>query len=336
VACARNPHLELLDLFNCGLENAGLQALNCGFKDTLRQLAGEVQSTGGVSEESPPPPTTIALKHLYLPINNIDDGAGIAETVGLLPNLESLYMGTQQLGDHNLKRFVEGILARRSDSSCLRRLSIGSAGLTDVSLPLLLQLVKACPVLTCLDLSSYKSTNYFGQTHNQFTRLDLIVDIGQQLKQNATAAGKPLQNFIGLESALDLEHLKRSNVNLKEDLLRPLFSVHHLNVNMRIPKSAPTSASELEGGASTSCSSVPFAFRTTHSGLFNYKGVMGESNASTVEVGEEQSHQYGRSLGAKIKYLIQPEITEREFKSMKDPHPALDHIQSIYRNTMKA
>jgi hypothetical protein len=289
------------------------------------------------------------IRHYLIGNNNIgeDDAGGarvaaLARMVVMRPDIETWFLAGNHLDKDQIKPVAKALertrarYARRSDSSCLRRLSIGSAGLTDVSLPLLLQLVKACPVLTCLDLSSYKSTNYFGQTHNQFTRLDLIVDIGQQLKQNATAAGKPLQNFIGLESALDLEHLKRSNVNLKEDLLRPLFSVHHLNVNMRIPKSAPTSASELEGGASTPCSSVPFAFRTTHSGLFNYKGVMGESNASTVEVGEEQSHQYGRSLGAKIKYLIQPEITEREFKSMKDPHPALDHIQSIYRNTMKA
>ena len=77
--------------FLVGLENAGLKELNRGFQDALRDL-----------QESAAMPPEIALKHLYIPINNIDDGAGIAETVGLLPNLEVFHLGLgkQQITSH--------------------------------------------------------------------------------------------------------------------------------------------------------------------------------------------------------------------------------------------
>jgi len=149
---ASHSSLELLDLFNTGLCDSGVRA----FRDGLAVNGGSK-----------------VLKHLYLSVNDIADGEAVAEIVRLLPNLESLFLGVNLLGDAGLAHVLQALRGHPS----LERLECGSNDLTDASLPLLLEVVESAPRLQSLVLGSYKSTDYFGGRHNKLTDAELLVRI---------------------------------------------------------------------------------------------------------------------------------------------------------------
>eukprot|EP00928_Gymnodinium_smaydae_P048851 TRINITY_DN32719_c0_g1_i1.p1 TRINITY_DN32719_c0_g1~~TRINITY_DN32719_c0_g1_i1.p1 ORF type:complete len:739 (-),score=123.61 TRINITY_DN32719_c0_g1_i1:370-2586(-) len=146
--------LELLDLFNTGLCNAGVQAF-------LDGLAPRGSST---------------LKHLYLSINDISDAAAVCGVIELLPNLESLFLGVNFLGDEGATRLLSALIGHRT----LRRLEFGANGLTDASLPLFLEVASTTP-LVALSLGSYKSTQYFAGVHNSFSDVDGLANIAKEV-----------------------------------------------------------------------------------------------------------------------------------------------------------
>ncbi|CAK0828760.1 unnamed protein product, partial [Prorocentrum cordatum] len=153
---ALHSGLELLDLFNTGLCDSGLRA----FRDGLAAHGG-----------------SRSLKHLYLSVNDITDGACAAEVVRLLPSLESLFLGVNLLGDAGAAPVLEALVGHPS----LRRLEFGSNGLTDASLPLLLRVVSSAPLVAALTLGSYKSTDYFGGRHNDFVDAAALAQIASHL-----------------------------------------------------------------------------------------------------------------------------------------------------------
>ncbi|EOD30011.1 hypothetical protein EMIHUDRAFT_99472 [Emiliania huxleyi CCMP1516] len=136
---AASPTLVLLDLFNAGLLDAGLAALAEGL-------------SGGGLQLAPP------LQHLYLNVNGLTAEAmpSLLQIVSSLPKLESLFIGENQLGDD------AAALLERMPTRPLRRLELGSNGLTDAALPSLLAFAtRHRDTLRSLELSSYKSTHYF-------------------------------------------------------------------------------------------------------------------------------------------------------------------------------
>lgn len=149
--------LELLDLFMTGLCDEGIRA----FRDGL-------QSQGGSK----------TLKHLYISVNDITDGTAVAEVVELLPNLESLFLGVNLLGDEGAALVLDKLRLCKS----LRRLEFGANNLTDVSLPAILQLAQSVPQLQSLTLGSYKSTDFFAGKHNRFSDANLIAQIASHLE----------------------------------------------------------------------------------------------------------------------------------------------------------
>jgi hypothetical protein len=169
--------LELLDLFNTGLGDDGIQA----FRDGLA-------SHGGSS----------TLRHLYLSINGISDGASVADIVRLLPNLESLFLGVNFLRDEGVCLVLEALTGHPT----LCRLELGANAMTDASLPHLLEVVQSAPKLRAIKLGSYKSTNYFGGKHNEFTNAVDLVNLAQNLAYLNMDGGVENVDFDALEGGL--------------------------------------------------------------------------------------------------------------------------------------
>jgi Ran GTPase-activating protein (RanGAP) involved in mRNA processing and transport len=169
--------LELLDLFNTGLGDDGIQA----FRDGLA-------SQGGSSN----------LRHLYLSINGISDGSAVADVVRLLPNLESLFLGVNFLRDEGACLVLEALKGHPN----LCRLELGANAMTDASLPHLLEVVTSAPKLRALKLGSYKSTNYFGGKHNEFTNALGLVNLAQSLAYLNVDGGMENVDLDALEDGL--------------------------------------------------------------------------------------------------------------------------------------
>ena len=97
----------------------------------------------------------------------------------------------------------------------LLRLSIGSLGLSDVSLPCLVPFVhNHCPKLLSVDFSSYKSTNFFGSFHNKFTNtaFESLISLAKELKSNAIIANSPDWAFIGFEHCFNLKQVNNDDM----------------------------------------------------------------------------------------------------------------------------
>jgi hypothetical protein len=289
VAFAKNPSLELLDLFNCGLCNEGLQALNRGFAEASRVLHLE----DGVS----------SLKHLYLSINNIDDGALLVEAFRHCPQLVSYYIGTNPVGDDQFAIFVNGMLDEmrlRTGVATLRRLHLGSMGLTDRSLPGLIALVRAIPSLISLELSSYKSTNYFGQAHNDFQDCKLLTELGAAIRQNAAGLGVPLETYLGFQ------HCFNGDAEALEELKASLYDTLKLNIN-----------AIQYGVTRIECKRTISAIKQ-------------EEDTGMPRDQIDEAADDSRGL-----FLKQPGVSHDSMREILNPYPAVDHIKSIYRTTMK-
>mmetsp|Transcript_112652 Transcript_112652/g.258058 ORF Transcript_112652/g.258058 Transcript_112652/m.258058 type:complete len:711 (-) Transcript_112652:77-2209(-) len=171
---SRHESLRMLDLFNTGLEDAGVEGLARGLEEGRTNL-----------------------EDLYLSINGITDGGAVARVVRACPRLRSLFVGLNPLGDAGARPLLEALVGHPT----LERLEIGAAGLTDASLPLLLQVAES-PQLKCLVLSSYKSTVFFAGEHNNFTDLPGICALAQQVKGLGLNSAVPSIPVDALEQAL--------------------------------------------------------------------------------------------------------------------------------------
>jgi hypothetical protein len=261
-AIQQNRHIELLDLFNCGVCDDGLEAF-----------------LNGLMEESQTGDNLSGLKHLYLSINFISDVHTLGKVLRVLgPQLESLYIGVNPIGDDGFQTLLtyllqdvvdDGKVGQESVFKNLIRLNIGAANLTDASLLNIHRLVKSIPSLLSLDIGSYKSTKYFQQEPNRFTDGPGLVGIGQVLMSNALASTKDSKNHVF--------HLFNCFTGSDAELDSMLESMDGCSMNVR-------------------------AVQQVHG----------------------MTHR-GRDLG----------LPARELKDLSDPHPAVDFIKSIYRNTMK-
>jgi hypothetical protein len=304
-----NQNIELLDLFNCGIGDSGLSSFcntlvhtgitklltsnhNCHFQtgaagvSSVNDLMTLVSETQNLYEDVPTKQKELVnsfrvlnyskLKHFYLGINGITE-LGIDTLFCIFAllseNIESIYIHSNPVTDEGINLLYGKLTSYGVTFPKLKRLSIGSCGLTDKSLPNLREIIKLSPSLVSLDLSSYKSTNYFGLTHNTFNNIQELKDIASALKCNATRSGYPDRNYIGLQNTL-----RYHDQNEVKALVDYITANLEMNVN----------------------------------------GI-----------------QYKNQDGMKSGMLIHKKLTKRELSEIKDPYPALDYIQSIYRNTMK-
>ena len=328
----RNPHIHLLDLFNCGLCNDGLAAFARGLAD-------------GAAENPPSP--VIELRHLYISINAITSAKDVELMLARLPNLESLFLGVNPFGDEGLKEIAEVIIHKASCRQTLQRLNMGSMALTDASLPRIEMIVAACPNLVSLELDSYRSTNYFDEKHNRFdvanatTRAQLMA-IAQALVHNARRIAIlpgndeeeeiPLLHFLGLQHALvvdaDLETRTACPVEAKavlDDFVEnELYRRTGININ------GITNIYPCKEGSS---------YR--HIGERQKRT---QSDFIIVDENEEERQKeasYERVLSNSNRMVggglfLVPGVTKDDLRAgVRHPWPAVDHIKSIYRNTMK-
>jgi diketogulonate reductase-like aldo/keto reductase len=206
----KNPRIEVLDLFNTGQCDSGVHAL----------LRGLTEDTNKIDEVS-------GLKHLYLDINAITDGAAVAATATQLPQLESLSVNVNQLRDAGMKALIDGLLAiDETVRPRLVRFTAGSNGCTDASLPELTKLVRAIPTITVLQLGSYKSTGFFKQQANTFTSQPLLLELARALRENADKSPTPRYNFFGYQHSF----ASADNADASLELFRELAALE-LNVN---------------------------------------------------------------------------------------------------------
>lgn len=179
-----NSNIEVLDLFNTGQEDKGVQALLDGYLS---------QSTSIPS----------GLKHLYLDINAITSGKLIASLALHFPNLESLFFNVNKLADEGIMDFCEVMLKNEGKLPPLKRLVLGSNGCTDAVLPKLTELVQKLP-LTILQLGSYRSTKFFQMSSNRFTSSDLLIKLAATIADNCSSKE---QGFIGLQNAFNGDNM---------------------------------------------------------------------------------------------------------------------------------
>jgi hypothetical protein len=255
------------------------------------------------------------------------------ETVQACPNLESFYIGTNPLGDTEFAVFVHGVLehlqqqrmrapsddARAQFDLPLRhlfRIQLGALGLTDISLPLVIALVKAIPSLVSVDLSSYKSTKYFGQTHNQFQNVDLLSELGAAIQRNAVLQGRPLCNHFGFQ------HCFVGTQPQLQMLLLSLTQDYGLNVNA-IQYGMPSPQSLLQRILAS----------TANPGMASTD--IKQAEGDSKERAPLKADVENPTLIPKGLFITQPGVTHEHMRVIVNPYPAVDYIQSIYRTTMK-
>eukprot|EP00526_Cylindrotheca_closterium_P008577 CAMPEP_0113623920 /NCGR_PEP_ID=MMETSP0017_2-20120614/12323_1 /TAXON_ID=2856 /ORGANISM="Cylindrotheca closterium" /LENGTH=833 /DNA_ID=CAMNT_0000533919 /DNA_START=59 /DNA_END=2560 /DNA_ORIENTATION=+ /assembly_acc=CAM_ASM_000147 len=179
---AKNPRIEVLDLFNTGQEDSGIQAFIEGF-DSIPKRASTVTS---------------GLKHLYLDINAISNGKLLAEVVLRFPSLESFFINVNALGDEGMGDFCDHLLQEGGNKlPPLKRLVLGSNGCTDNVLPKLTELVRILPTLRLLQLGSYRSTKFFQHKNNRFSSSDLLLDLAKSLASHCKDSDE--KGFFGVQ-----------------------------------------------------------------------------------------------------------------------------------------
>ena len=339
----RNHHIELLDLFNCGLCNDGFAAFAQGMADAAVQNPTIPYSN---------------LRHLYVSINAINSAREIERTLHYLPYLESLFLGVNPFGDEGLKEIADVIIHKTSCRETLKRLNMGSMALTDASLPLIKTMVAACPNLVSLELDSYKSTNYFDQKHNRFnveneeTRKQLK-EIAEALVHNARCVavldGKeekelPTMHYLGLQHALVVgdnlddrtAFATEAKVILRDFVANELFRMTGINVNgitNLYPCKDGTSYRHVgEKGVRIKLDLT----RLDRDGKWEIEdGEEDEAFNKLVKSVCSVSSTDGKMVGGGLFYL--PGVSKDDLRTgVRHPWPALDYIKSIYRNTMKA
>ena len=327
----RNPHIELLDLFNCGLCNQGLAAFSRGLADEAAANPAYAYSN---------------LRHLYISINAIDSTFDLQRALDYLPKLESLFIGMNPLGDKGLREMA-GIIEAASCRVALKRLNLGSMGLTDGALCHVERIVNCCPKLVSLELDSYKSTNYFDQKHNRFdvgneaTRAQLLA-IARALVQNARGVasekerGEAAMHYLGLQRALvvgPIPHARTATVAEAKALLDDFV------------------ANQLNGQTGVNVNGITGIFAKEEEKSYRHIGetkanVLRDLTAADVEQiigGDEDVHKdLPACTGGNVKITggglaLESGVTMEDLRAaVRHPWPAVDHIKSIYRNTMKA
>ena len=138
-----NTKLEVLDLVNCGLLDAGLETV-------LGALMG--------------PGANKTLRHLYLGTNGITERSAplIARFLAEDCALESLFLSCNRLGDEGVEEVARGLAANRS----IRRVSLASNCVGPRGAAALAQALAEHPSIVLLDLGFTKATVAVGELGN--------------------------------------------------------------------------------------------------------------------------------------------------------------------------
>jgi len=156
---ALNKHIEVMDLHNTGLGDAGVKNLN----DADAQYSS----------------STSLLNYIHLGANGITSAAA-SDLAALfarhLDVMESIYLDINRLGDDGMVPIFE-VLSR---SKVLKRICVGSNCLTDAGLETVVGAALTIPSLILLDVGFYKSTLHLGEKFNTFTSASPLIKLIQE------------------------------------------------------------------------------------------------------------------------------------------------------------
>jgi len=229
-----NTKLEVLDLVNCGLLDAGLETV-------LAALMG--------------PGANKTLRHLYIGTNGISERSAplIARFLAEDCALESLFLSCNRLGDEGVEEVARGLAANRS----IRRVSLASNCVGPRGAAALAQALAEHPSIVLLDLGFTKATvavgelgNFIGdegaralarmlRTNTVLRSLDLlhnyISQVGvnhlrEALKINQTLVWLQLTQFGKVHNEPGKEELRaalqRNLAQIPEDLCEPVAKIN--------------------------------------------------------------------------------------------------------------
>ena len=164
----RQPKLELLDLTNSGLTDAGVEPIVAAL---LRQAD---QSSG--------------LARLLLGGNGIgpDGAARLGELLAISPHVLELSLAVSRLGDAGAQALARGLARNRS----LERLNLASCAIEPDGLAAIVEALRAHPSLIELSLGTTPSTAALGEREN-----DLRDRIGAASLSTWLAAEPPLRRL---------------------------------------------------------------------------------------------------------------------------------------------
>ena len=186
-----NKYIKILDLHNTAVFDEGLEYLVEGLKENR------------------------TLRHLYLDANGITS-SGIKYLVDYfqylisndLEGISSFWFDMNNIGDDGIIELVNVL----SNYKYLKRLNLGSTGITEKAIPSIVNAFKSHPNLIMLDLGMYKSTSDMGMITNN------IGDEGMKLLSKLVLENKKIQYLsimmngitnVGLE--LLAESLEKNN-----------------------------------------------------------------------------------------------------------------------------
>lgn len=157
-----NKYIKILDLHNTAVFDEGVKYLVEGLKENR------------------------TLRHLYLDANGITSG-GIKYLVSYfeylvsndLEGISSFWLDMNNIGDDDIIKLVE-VLGKYK---YLRRLNLGSTGITEKAIPSIVQAFKSHPNLIVLDLGMYKSTSDMGMITNNIGDVGIEL-LGELIKTN--------------------------------------------------------------------------------------------------------------------------------------------------------
>lgn len=184
-----NKYIKILDLHNTAVFDEGVKYLVEGLKQNR------------------------TLRHLYLDANGITSD-GIKYLVDYfeylisndLEGISSFWFDMNNIGDEGIIQLVQVLQKYKY----LKRLNLGSTGITDKAIPSIVQAFKSHPNLVVLDLGMYKSTSDMGMITNNIGDVGIEL-LGELIKTNNTIKYiSVMMNGLTIKGinqmATDLEH----------------------------------------------------------------------------------------------------------------------------------
>lgn len=204
-----NKYIKILDLHNTAVFDEGVGYLVEGLKENR------------------------TLRHLYLDANGITSD-GIKYLVDYfeylisndLEGISSFWFDMNNIGDEGIIELVQ-VLGKYK---YLKRLNLGSTGITDKAVPSIVQAFKSHPNLIVLDLGMYKSTSDMGMITNN------IGDVGIELLGELIKTNNTIKYISVMMNGLTTKGIEMLSMDLEQNnsLMYLDFAQYGINIHQKI------------------------------------------------------------------------------------------------------
>ncbi|KAI9360024.1 hypothetical protein DFJ73DRAFT_816389 [Zopfochytrium polystomum] len=169
---ARNKTLQILDLHNTAILDAGIQCIEEEFRISSASISPSVPFAG----------IATSLRQLDLSANAITPAGapGLASILrDYMPALDSIYLDINRLGDAGIAIVCDALeaRARNGGSADVIRLSVGSNRLSDAGLDRVCAYAMTNAALSMLNVGCYLSTFDLGERFNTFSTSAPLIEL---------------------------------------------------------------------------------------------------------------------------------------------------------------